>query len=142
MKKLILIVLILSISGCVGNRDFTKVCTVKTNSKDITDKEILKVNFNNKDEITDVIITRTYTLKNDYPQTLESIKKSSIDYNNSLLTKKGIKISIVKDTKEEYVIKYYLNVPKMNEKDLEIFDLKKNSIKFFNKMRSKNVECK
>ena len=30
----------------------------------------------------------------------------------------------------------------MNDEELEIFDLRKNSVKFFNKMKSSDVECK
>ena len=102
----------------------------------------MKVNFNNKDKLTNVIITRKYKAKgNNGNIAIANIQQSSEDYNNALLTKKGIKISITKDTEEEYVIKYYIDVPNADKDILEIFNLQENSIKFFNKMRENNIEC-
>jgi len=140
MKKLILILFVLCLTGC-GNEDFTKTCKVKTKSMDLVNTETMEVSFNNKDEVTNVIITRNYKGNGD-SDTIKSIKESAASYNNALLKKDGVKISIGKDEDNEYEVKYYLEVPKMDEKTLEIFNLKKNSIKFFNKMRNDGVECK
>ena len=139
MKKLFLILFVLCLTGC-GNEDFSKTCEVKTKTKDLVDTDTMEVSFNNKDEVTNVIITRNY--KSDGDNVIENIKESASVYNNALLEKDGIKISISKDEENEYEIKYYLEVPKMDEKTLEIFNLKKNSVKFFNKMRNENIECK
>ncbi|MCI9110383.1 MAG: hypothetical protein HFH47_01055 [Bacilli bacterium] len=140
MKKLILILFVLCLTGC-GNEDFTKTCKVKTKSMDLVNTETMEVSFNNKDEVTNVIITRNYKGNGD-SDTIKIIKESADSYNNALLKKDGVKISIGKDEDNEYEVKYYLEVPKMDEKTLEIFNLKKNSVKFFNKMRNENIECK
>lgn len=140
MKKLILILFVLCLTGC-GNEDFTKTCKVKTKSMDLVNTETMEVSFNNKDEVTNVTITRNYK-GNDESNTIADIKESASSYNNALLKKDGIKISISKDEENEYEIKYYLDVSKMNEESLDIFKLKKNSVKFFNKMRNDGVECK
>ncbi len=141
MKKIILLLILISITGC-STEDFTRTCHTNVSSQDLNEKEIMKVNFNNKDKLTNVIITRKYKAKgNNGNIAIANIQQSSEDYNNALLTKKGIKISITKDTEEEYVIKYYIDVPNADKDILEIFNLQENSIKFFNKMRENNIEC-
>lgn len=143
MKKIILAVLVIFLTGCTSTGDFTRTCRTNINSQDLKTKEIMEVNFNNKDKLTNVIVTRKYKAKGDNGTTaITNIKQSSEDYNNALLTKKGIKISIAKDTEEEYIIKYYIDVPNADSDVLDIFNLQENSIKFFNKMRENNIECK
>lgn len=140
MKKLFLILFVLCLTGC-GNEEFSKTCEIKTTSKDMIDTETMNVSFNNKDEVTSVVVTRNYKSEDD-SNSIEDIKESASIYNNALLKKDGIKISVSKDEDDEYEIKYYLDVPNMDESTFELFDLQKNSVKFFNKMRSKNIECK
>lgn len=138
MKKLFLLLFVLCLTGC-GNEDFSKVCIISDNSRDLKSTEMMKVNFNNKDEITKVVITRNY---NGLDTIISSIKESASIYNNGLLKKDGIKISISKNDDKEFEVKYYLDASKMNESDLALFNLQKNSIKFFNKMRSRDIVCK
>ena len=135
MKKLFLILFVLCLTGC-GNEDFIKTCEVKTTSMDLVNTETMEVSFNNKDEVTNVIVTRNYK-GNDENDTIKNIKESASIYNNALLKKDGIKISVSKDE-----VKYYLDALNMDEKTLETFNLKKNSIKLFNKMRNDGIECK
>lgn len=142
MKKIILLILVLSLTGCVSNEDFTKTCKIVNNSEDLLTKEKMQVNFNNKDTLTNVTITRTYEASGDNGLVaLESVKESINDYNNALLNKKGIKISIDTDTEEKYIVKYYVDVATADEDVLEIFNLQTNSIKFFGKMRENNIKC-
>lgn len=140
MKKLFLVLFVLCLTGC-GDKDFTKTCEIKTTSKDLVDVETMDVNFNNKDEVTNVVVTRNYKSDDD-TTTIDDIKESASIYNNALLKKDGIKISISKDEENEYEVKYYLDVQNMDDDSLELFGLQKNSVKFFNKMREKNIECK
>ncbi len=140
MKKLFLILFVLCLTGC-GNEDFIKTCEVKTTSMDLVNTETMEVSFNNKDEVTNVIVTRNYK-GNDENDTIKNIKESASIYNNALLKKDGIKISVSKDEDNEYEVKYYLDALNMDEKTLETFNLKKNSIKLFNKMRNDGIECK
>ncbi len=139
MKKIWLLIFALCLTGC-GNEDFTKTCKIETNSKDLNNVETIDVSFNNKDEITNVIVTKSY--KSSDSEIIDDIKESASTYNNALLKKDGIKISISKDDKLEYEVKYYLDVPNMLDDDLELFDLQKNSVKYFNKMQSKDISCK
>ena len=140
MKKLFLILFVLCLTGC-GNEDFIKTCEVKTTSMDLVNTETMEVSFNNKDEVTNVIVTRNYK-GNDENDTIKNIKESASIYNNALLKKDVIKISVSKDEDNEYEVKYYLDALNMDEKTLETFNLKKNSIKLFNKMRNDGIECK
>ena len=144
MKKvLFLLVLVLFAIGCDSTEEFSKVCTKKIKSLNITDTTKSKVIYNNRDEVVRVIVTRTYKAKNDDGLLLlEDIKKSASNYNNDLAKSKAIKIKNIMDVKDKYIIKYYLNVSKMNEKELNEFNIRKNSIKFFNKMRKDEIECK
>ena len=143
MKKIILVLTVLCLTGCVGNKDFSKTCIEITNTKDLETKNSMEVSFNNKDQVTKSIVTKTYKAKNEAgEEAILSIKESASDYNNALLKKEGIKISVSKDTLKEYEVKYYLDTLKMKKSTLELFNLKQNSIKFFNKMRSDNIECK
>lgn len=141
MKKIIPLILILTLTGCSSNHEFQKTCTLDNKSKDVSEQEIKEITFNNKDEITNVIITKTYKTVGTSKETLTSIKESSQEYNNALLKKVGIKIAIKEDKEDEYQIKYYLDVKKMTEKDLKIFELQKNWVKYFNKMRQNNITC-
>ncbi len=142
-KFLLLLLPIILLSGCESQtEEFSKTCKQETKSADILDIEKKEITYNNKDEITKVIVTRTYKSQNDNGlTTLENIKNSAKSYNNNLAKSKAIKISVPTDNDNKYVIKYYLDVQEMNEDELTIFNLKKNSIKFFNKMRNENIVC-
>lgn len=141
MKKIIPLIIILTLAGCSSNHEFKKTCKLKNETKEIIENETKEITFNNKDEITSVIITKSYKPVGNNIETLTNIKESSKEYNNVLIKKEGINIAIIEDSKEAYEIKYYLDVKKMKEKDLKIFELQKNSIKFFNKMRQNNIKC-
>ena len=53
-----------------------------------------------------------------------------------------IKITVSKDEDNVWELKYYIDAPKVKDNILDEFMLKKNSIKFFNKMEKENIECK
>ena len=138
MKKLIFLIPLL-LTGCALNPDFSKTCSHTVNSKDVKYKETMLITYNHSDEIKKAVITRTYKGDED---TINSIKKSGDSYNNALLKKEGVKISISKDTLKNYEVKYYLDVSKVDNEVLDIFNLRKNSVKFFNHMNSQNITCK
>lgn len=143
MKKLlILLIPILFLIGCDSEEVFSKTCTKKISSLDITDTTKTKVIYNNKDEVVKVIVTRTYkALNDDGVLLLADIKKSAADYNNNLAKSKAIKIKNIEED-NKYIIKYYLDVLKMNEAELDEFNIRKNSIKYFNKMKKDGIKCK
>ena len=143
MKKVIVLLIpILFLVGCDSTEEFSKICTKKVSSLNIIDTTKSKVIYNNSDEVVKVIVTKTYEPKNDDGILLvENIKKSASNYNNNLLKSKAIKIKNIEEN-GKYIIKYYLNVKKMNESELEEFGIRKNSVKFFKKMKKEKIECK
>ena len=52
-----------------------------------------------------------------------------------------MEITVSKDEDDEWELKYYLDVPNLDDDILDEFMIRKNSIKFFNKMRDENIEC-
>lgn len=143
MKKLLIILCILFLTGCVKNEDFKQTCNKTVKSSTITDNTKTYVVYDAEDNIKNAVITKTYTALNENGEKLiKNIKESSISYNKKYASNNNIKITVSKDKTDTYEIKYYLNVLKLKESTLEEFNIKKNSIKFFNKMREENIECR
>lgn len=139
MKKIVLIIALLMLTGCQNpNRDFSKTCVLKTKTIDYEEKVVTKVDYNNKDEVTNVTIEKKYQITN--PDVLKSVQESTKSYNDILKDKKGIKFST--NSKENfYKVTYKLHVPDMNNELIDSFNLQKNSIKYFNYMKKNNIEC-
>jgi len=145
MKKMIILMIpLLFLIGCESKEEeFSKTCTKKVNSKDIVDISKTKVIYNNKDEVTKLIITKEYKAKNsDGNIVIDGIKKTLENYNNNLAKSKNINVKNIKMEDDIYIVKHYLNVKEMTKKELKSFDIRKNSIKYFNKLKKENVECK
>ena len=145
MKKLLLLLIpIVLCTACESKTEsFSKLCIIKNKSQNIIDTEEKLITYNNLDEVTNVIVTRTFKSKDyDGNKVIENIKKSAENYNNNLAKSKNIKIKNVKDEKDTYIIEYTLDVQKLTETELDNFNLKKNSVKLFNKMKNNNIECK
>ena len=144
MKKIIiLIILTITLTGCIKNENFSETCKVEKFSENITDKTSTKVTYNNKDEILNATVTKTYKSKNDKgKETIKSIKESSDTYNQKYADNPNIKIEISADTEDEYQIKYHLEVQNLDDDILREFNLRKNSIRYFNLMKNEEIECK
>lgn len=144
MKKLLLpFVILLITSGCsVQDEYFTWECSDVIKTTDTTDKIEKEVTYNNHDEVTNVVITRTFTAKNENGRdTLKSIKQSAKDYNNDLISD-AIKVSIKEDTDKKYIIVYYLDVLKMTDKELEYQNIKTDWLKYQNVLEKEKLSCK
>ena len=141
MKKLLILLCVFCLTGCVKNEDFSKTCTSLTKSSSIKDKTSIYVVYDADDRVKSAVVTKNYkALNEDGIKLLDDIKEASSSYNKRYASS-NIKITVSKDDKDVYEMKYYLNVLKLNENILNDFNIKKNSIKFFNKMRDKNIEC-
>lgn len=129
------------LAGCQSKDEyFTKTCTNKKTSKHLVDITEKKVIYNNKDEISNIETTKKYKGKNE--QIINYIKKSIEDYNNNLLKNENIKISIIKDEKNIYEIKYIYDVTKMKKEDLRNLDINKNSFKYLKHLKKEGFDCK
>ena len=143
MKKILICLFCLFLTGCVSNEDFEKTCTKVTNSENIKDTYIINVTYDNKDTVKKAIVTRKYKSLNDEgKKVLENIKESATTYNEKYADNDNIKITVSKDEDDEWQLKYYLTVPKLSDDILEEFMIRKNSIRFFNKMKDENMNCK
>ena len=143
MKKILICLLCLFLTGCVSNEDFEKTCTKVINSENIKDTYIINVTYDNKDTVKKAIVTRKYKSLNDEgKKVLENIKESATTYNEKYAGNDNIKITVSKDEDDEWQLKYYLTVPKLSDDIIDEFMIRKNSIRFFNKMKDENMNCK
>lgn len=144
MKKFIIICFCLCLTGCiVTNEDFEKTCTLVKNTESIKDTMSIYVKYDNEDVIKEAVVTRTYEATDeDGIKTLETIKESGVSFNEKYADNDNMKITVSKDENNIWQLKYYLDVPKLQENVLDEFMLKQNSVKFFNKMSKENIECK
>ena len=143
MRKIIICLLMLFIlTGCQSKDEyFTKTCETKVKSETLNIKETKEITYNNKDEVTRVIISRSYIDKNN-KSSVSSIKKAATDYNNELAEASAVKIRVLTDSDDEYKIQYDLDVQKLDSLQLEMFGLDKNAIKYFKKLKKDGIECK
>ena len=143
MKKVLILLTALCLTGCiVRNEDFESTCKVTKKTENISDNMSIHVTYDNEDTVKEAVVTRTYKALNEEGQTtLEEIKESATSFNEKYAGNDNIKITVAKDEEDEWQLKYYLDVPNLDSDVLNEFMLRKNSIRFFNKMRDKNIEC-
>lgn len=143
MKKVLILLIAFSLTGCiVRNEDFESTCEVNKNSENISDNMSIHVTYDNEDNVKKAIVTHTYKALNDEGKTiLEEIKTSATSFNEKYAGNENIKITVAKDEEDEWQLKYYLDVPNLENDVLNEFMLRKNSVRFFNKMRDQNIEC-
>ncbi len=143
MKKVLILLIAFSLTGCiVRNEDFESTCEVNKNSENISDNMSIHVTYDNEDNVKEAIVTHTYKALNDEGKTtLEEIKTSATSFNEKYAGNENIKITVAKDEEDEWQLKYYLDVPNLDNDVLNEFMLRKNSVRFFNKMRDQNIEC-
>ena len=142
-KALICFLFTLCLTGCiVRNEDFESTCKVTKDTENISDNMSIHVTYDNEDNVKETIVTHTYKALNDEGKTiLEEIKTSATSFNEKYAGNENIKITVAKDEEDELQLKYYLDVPNLENDVLNEFMLRKNSVRFFNKMRDQNIEC-
>jgi predicted RND superfamily exporter protein len=139
MIKKIFIFLILTIllTGCFKNEDFTKVCTEETTTNNYKESIKYTINYNNKDEVTKVIIQKKYNITDS--DILNSVKNTIEKYNKTLEVK-GIETNTFLE-KNKYEATYTVDVPNVSKEYLDSLYIKQNSIKYFNYLRKNKIEC-
>ncbi len=138
MRKLILILVLFLITGCASNEDFKKECFFENKSNNLSDRISMVIYYDSDDVVKNVSITRNF--KTDDVSTLGNIKKSSLEYINRY-GKENITVSVSKDSSSEYELKYNFDARKVDEDVLEEFNLRKNSIRMFQRFKRVNIEC-
>ena len=143
MKKVLIGLFCLCLTGCiVSNEDFEKTCKMVKKSENIKDTYSIHVVYDNEDIVKDVVVIRNYKALNEKGKDiLEDIKESAISFNEKYAFNDNMKITVSKDEDNEWEVKYYLDVPKLSDEVIEEFMIRRNSIRFFNKMKDENIEC-
>jgi len=141
MKKILFLIIgSIIITGCNNpNRDFVKTCEQVTEFAGYKEDIQTKVNFNHNDEVTKVVIKKMYTINDKV--TMDSIKKSTESYNNNFQYSSGVSIKSENKKDNNYVVTYTLHPKEMKQIDLEQFNVKKNSVKYFNYLKKNGVKC-
>lgn len=143
MRKILFCVIVFCLTGCiVTNEDFEKTCTLTKKSDSIKDKMSIYVKYDNEDNVKEAVVTRRYEVLDDNEDILKEIKESGVSFNERYASEDGMKITVSLDNEDVWEVKYYLDIVNLKESILDDFMLKKNSVKFFNKMRDENIECK
>lgn len=143
MKKVLIGLFCLCLTGCiVSNEDFEKTCKMVKKSENIKDTYSIHVVYDNEDKVKDAVVIRNYKALNEKGKDiLEEIKESAISFNEKYAFNDNMKITVSKDEDNEWEVKYYLDVPKLSDGVIEEFMIRRNSIRFFNKMKDENIEC-
>ena len=143
MKKFLICLFCLCLTGCiVSNEDFEKTCKMVKKSENIKDIYSIHIIYDNEDVVKEAIVTRNYkAIYEEGKDILEDIKKSATSFNEKYAFNEEIKITVSKDENDEWELKYYLDVQNLDDDILDEFMIRKNSIKFFNKMSDENIEC-
>lgn len=139
MKKLLLIGIIL-LTGCVSNADFEKECTKITDSNYLKEKVVMDIFYDNNDITKNVIYTRNFKIKDDGIDVLNNIKEASLSFNERY-EGKGVDIIISKDDESQYEVIYSFDARDVDNSVLKDFSVKKNSIKLFNDLKKKGLDC-
>lgn len=139
IKKIIIcLTSIFLLTACDPNHDFTKVCSQTVDSLNYKEKTITTINYNNKDEVTQVVVEKKYDVTD--KDVLDLVKESAVKYNESVKDKKGIKVEATEE-KGKYNLIYTINPKVVEQNILDNFEIKTNSIKYFNYLKKNNVEC-
>ena len=143
MRKIFILFLSLCLTGCiVSNDDFEKTCSVVMSTSNLKEKTDIQVVYDNEDNINSAVYIKRYeALGEKGLELLKEIKESGTLFNEKYAFNDNIKITVSLDEENVWEIKYYLNVQRLSDNILDEFSLKKNSIKFFNKMKKENIEC-
>ena len=125
MKKLILVITILLLTGCVdGNKDFEVTCNKKEQINDFIEDISYKIYFNYENNITKLI--ETHSLKyTDSKEYFDSAKSALNSYNNTINYTK----EILKDNLNEYEVSYIFDIDKLSDKQIEDINSYQNHIK-------------
>ncbi len=141
MKKYLILSLLFLLAGCIRNEDFKKTCSYEVTSAHFKDKTTIYVTYDNEDLIKTATITKNYlAIDKEGNEIINQIKAANQAYNVKF-GGSDVKIATSISKNNEYEIKYYLDVQNISDDILNEFKIRKNSSKFFNKMKNEKIEC-
>lgn len=134
MKKIILVLSILLLSGCFENSGYiTKSCTKKDTANSLSTTTIYTFKFKN-DNIDDISILYDYSDESSI--TITSIK-TSLETQNKYL---NVDYKVLTDTKNQYKIEYNINV-NSEEEILDKFMAKKSRTELVKNLKEQGFSC-
>lgn len=145
MKKIIILILPLLLTGCFGKAGkgyLTDTCTKTEESNGFKSSESYVIDFKG-DDITNVKIINNYEVTNDIGvNSLKAIKQTLISYNKSIKNMEGVTINIIEDNDKNIVIEYNIDYSLVSEENLEFFKLVKDYNTQINKLKELKMECR
>lgn len=138
MKKIILFLIIVLVSGCSlnGNKDFEAVCTKKEESNGFTNEKVITIYFNDTNNIKKLTENYKYSYTNEIGKSsfLGAKLALSSNINNNYIEE------IVKDEENNYEVVYTLDVENLDDEELKKLNLRRN---YYDQVREykKNMIC-
>lgn len=134
MKKIILSLLVLTLTGCFENSGYlTKSCTKIDKANTLTTTTTYTFSFKN-DIIDDINVLYNYTDESDI--TITSIK-TSVESQNKYL---DLNYEVLNDTANKYEIKYNIDL-NSNEEILDKFMIKKSRTELVKNLKQQGYQC-
>lgn len=135
MKKILLVLLIISLTGCFEDSGYiTKSCSKQEKANTLTTTTTYTFKFKN-DIIEDINVLYNYEDVDSI--TIKSIK-SSIESQNKFL---DLNYDLLTDNNNKYEIKYNIDLNSSNE-ILDKFMIKSSRTELVNKLKEQGYECK
>jgi len=135
MKKILLVLLIISLTGCFEDSGYiTKSCSKQEKANTLTTTTTYTFKFKN-DIIEDINVLYNYEDVDSI--TIKSIK-SSIESQNKFL---DLDYDLLTDNNNKYEIKYNIDLNSSNE-ILDKFMIKSSRTELVNKLKEQGYECK
>ena len=134
MKKILLGLLILLITGCVSNGELSNECIKVEESDELISKTTYKIDFKN-DIISNVVVTKEYISSK---ETIDAIKLSTTTQNNFW---KDINFNILLDDNTSYKVEYIFDVNNTSKEVYNYFNLRKERSKQVNTLKEMGYVC-
>lgn len=135
MKKIVIILILFCLTGCVSSGELTNTCKKIESSKELTSTTTYTINFKN-DEISNINIINEYVAD---ASTISAIKLSTTTQNN--FWKNKVTFNTLVDDKSNYKTEYIIEVKTVDDSVYNYFNLKKERSKLVNYLKENGFEC-
>ena len=136
MKKILVILILFGLTGCVSNKELVNTCTKVETANELTSTTIYVINFN-KDIISTVNITNEYTADE---STISALKLTTITQTN--FWKDRVTFNTLLDNKTNYKVEYIIDVNSIDNDIYKYFNLQKERSKLVSSLRDTGFTCK
>ena len=145
MKKLIILLLPLLLTGCFGETgrgNLSSNCTINETYNSFSSDTIYDIKFKNNN-ITEIVITKNHqALDKTAKETLRLTKISVDDYNNYMEKMNGVTVKVITNDDMNYVVSYNIDMTLINNADINELELSKKHSELTTKLKDKGLACK